>query len=96
MRVASIIHISLLRCNSDSPPTAPLPNAPALPRNNRALPSQVIRLQYLHNKLMAHSTAVSFCPPQKTGFTASEHRLINVTLLTLVPLVLRGVADLYP
>ena len=43
-----------------------------------------ILLQDTHDKLMHSTAAVIFCPPQKTGFIVSVHRLININLLTLV------------
>ena len=38
----------------------------------------------IENKLMMHSTAVRLCPPKKRVFIVFAHRLIDITLLTLV------------
>ena len=58
---------------------APPPPPPKTPPS----PHRLYDLRDTHNKLM-HSTAVRFCPPQKRASIVSVHRLINITLLTLV------------
>ena len=39
---------------------------------------------------------ISILSPSKTSFKVSAHRQTNITLLTLVAVVARGVADVYP
>ena len=55
----------------------------------------------IHDKLMHYFHSRRTISSSNTGFIVSAHRLINITLLTLVQATLTvvvpwGVADLYP